>query len=265
MEIRAAGVARHRLIGAWRPLYAEAAGRVVRRETNDVLNKARRFAKANDASPNGDVGGFLLWLDGFYRDFAGVVAGELRPVNWGYGELVAAEVDRELGSDRSDLSGSRANLTGRDGDPEPWAAFAQRYTEAAASRHVGKSKDRIAEVIRRAQEAGEPWIEALEAEFDQQRERRPGQIADRECVRFNSALAVSLYTAAGVRRIRWVAVGESCPYCEALNGKVISIDSSFLGAGDFQPEGVEKPLTVRRRVGHAPAHGGCDCLTMAAL
>ena len=180
----------------------------------------------------------------------------------GYGELVAAEVERELGAARSDLTGQRQDLSGQG---EVWAAFAQRYTEAAASRHVGKSKDRITEVIRRAQEAGEPWIEALEEEFDGQREKRPAQIADRESVRFNSALAVSLYTMAGVRYVRWVAIGESCPYCTALNGKRIAIEGSFLGAGDFQPEGVEKPLTVKRRVGHAPAHGGCDCLTMAAL
>ena len=273
-ERRKAGLTRHRLIGTWRPLYAEAAGRTVRRETNDILNRARQFAKADAASGRlaGGVGEFLLWLDTFYREYAGVVAGNMRPVSWSYAETIAADVDAELGSAFRSLGGAqtaaleaREDGAGSGESGEPWAAFAQRYTEAAASRHVAKSKDRISDVVRRAIADGEPWIEALAAEFDQQREARPGQIADREAVRFNSALAVSLYTVAGVRRIRWVAIGESCPYCTALNGKVIAIESSFLDAGAFRPEGIDKPLTVKRRVGHAPAHGGCDCLTMAAL
>jgi hypothetical protein len=66
-----------------------------------------------------------------------------------------------------------------------------------------------------------------------------------------------------VQYIRWVAFGESCPYCSALDGQVVGINRFFLEAGDFQPEGADRPLTVSSNVGHAPAHAGCDCMTVA--
>ena len=172
---------------------------------------------------------------------------------------MAAQVAEELGHESS----SWREMRDDDERQAPWVPFAQRYAEAGASRHAARSKDRIAQVIRRAIEQREPWFEALETEFDHWREVRPDEIAADEAVRFNSALAVHLYTTAGVRYLRWVTVGKACPYCRALDGKRIAIDSSFLGEGDFQPEGAEKPLTVSRKVGHAPAHKGCNCVTVA--
>lgn len=252
-EQRSAGKRRQRLDRVWRPVIADAAGRFVRREANDVGNAALRFSKA------GAEGEFLLWADEFYRDHQGYTAGQMRPVLFSYGELVAAGVEDELSG------GTRGNGEGRADLPAEVEPFAQRYIEAMAQRHATWSQNRIRELLEGAREDGADWYEALKAEFDDWRETRPARVARQESVRFNNALAVGLYVVANVA-LRWRAFGESCPYCRALNGRVVGNKGFFLGEGEeFQPEGAERPLKVGTMIRHAPAHDGCDCMVLASL
>ena len=39
----------------------------------------------------------------------------------------------------------------------------------------------------------------------------------------------------------------------------IGISEYFLPAGDFQPEGADRPLNVSSKKAHPPYHDGCDC------
>jgi len=235
---------RHRLMMAYRRVYADAAGRIIRRETNDILNAARKFfGQRNQA-------GFTLWLQEFMVDHAEFMAGQMRQVALAYGELVADEAQAEVDIEQ----GMNPRLEG----------FIQRYVEAFASRHAVRSEERIYQVIQETLDAGGDVVETLEAEFDDWRERKPAQMADEESVRFNNALARMVYVTAGRQTLRWVAFGKSCPYCDALNGRVVGINHFFLAAGeDFQPDGAETPLNTTRNVGHAPAHRGCDCMIVA--
>ena len=57
-----------------------------------------------------------------------------------------------------------------------------------------------------------------------------------------------------------IAIGDSCPYCEDLDGTVRSKSESFLQAGkEFQPAGADRPLTTSFDLSHPPYHAGCDC------
>jgi hypothetical protein len=79
-------------------------------------------------------------------------------------------------------------------------------------------------------------------------------------------MAIGLYAAAGVTILRWHSFGESCPYCTRLHGRTVGIQQNFIGAGeDFQPEGVDTPLTPKNDIRHPPAHKGCDCMIQAEL
>lgn len=257
-ESRAAGMARHRLARVWRRQYAEAIGRVIRRETNDVGNQARGAAK------RGTLAEFLLWLDRFYvEDHQGFTAGAVRPVAFSYAESVAVDVADELGARGLDVAEFRQLAADESG--APWEPFAQRYVEAHAQRHATRSKEQINKIVRRALAEGQPWIEALEAEFDQWRAERPDRSAREETTRFNNALAVHLYGMAGIARVRWITIDKSCPYCRSLNYKVIGIRDHFLAAGtEFNPEGADRPMKIGINIGHPPAHRGCDCVTVAA-
>jgi hypothetical protein len=106
---------------------------------------------------------------------------------------------------------------------------------------------------------------ALETELDGWVDERGMQIANEESVRSNNAIAVAAYEMLGVTQLMSVAFGKNCPYCDSLDGQIIGIQSAFIEAGkDFQPEGADKPLTSVDSLRHAPYHGGCDCMTVAA-
>ena len=105
---------------------------------------------------------------------------------------------------------------------------------------------------------------ALGGRLDGWEETEAGKAGARESVRSVSALALAAYGLAGVTLLRWVAGGsESCPYCQSLDGKVVGRGDAFVPAGDFQPEGAETALKVRRSAFHPPVHDGCSCSVIA--
>lgn len=258
LELRADAIQRrHRLIAAWGRQYHDAAGRMVRREVNDITNAAGRFAKS------GGPGEFTLWLDGFYLDHRRFMAKTIKPVAWSYGDLIGAEVAAELDTLGGAGETFRSSGAGRalEAEQEP---FSQRYIEAWAHRYTTKAKTDITAIVRRAMATGAGWYDALRIELEGWRDTKPAAVAAQEAVRFNNALAVNLYKAAGVGGLTWRTFGETCPYCVKLAGKRIGMRDWFLEAGtEFLPDGAERPLRVGTNVRHAPAHAGCDCLVVA--
>lgn len=262
-EIRAeqwdAAKARHGLQVAYLPMYEDVAGRIVKRETNDIGNAARRLLA------KGRAGEFDGWLDGFWEEHTGFVARQYRPL-----VLSAARQQAELAGKE----------TGQEPPgPESVENYVEAYTQGAAERYVARRRAAVREWLAEqvtaesgatageAEESEADW-EAVAAEFGGQlsewREEIPAQVAQEESVRVGNALALAFLLLLGVTRKTWVTVGKNCPYCDSLSGRTIQIESFFLSAGQsFLPVGADSPLVMGGNVGHAPAHRGCDCVVVA--
>jgi hypothetical protein len=91
---------------------------------------------------------------------------------------------------------------------------------------------------------------------------------------------VSTFAAAGIIKKRWRTVGDTCPYCKSMDGRVVSIQDAFLNKGSYlypkPEEGFLRPagdiaaaegegMLIKRRISHPPAHDGCDCITVAEV
>lgn len=234
---------RHRLVRTYRRLYRDTAARILRRERNDVLRGARKQLRS--------IGTFYAWLDSFYQEHGDFIYRQMLPVAQAYGEMVASEAQHEV------------SLQAGWGDE--LERFVRAYLASYAARHAGISKDRIKTVIARAQSEGGDLEEALTEEMDGWLDVRANRIADDETVRYNNALAKTVYVLAGISSLRWITFGENCPYCDHLDGMTIPITGWFLPSNhDYQPEGADRPLNPNHNVGHAPAHEGCDCMIGAA-
>src|SRR3990167_2592588 len=176
----------------------------------------------------------------------------MQPVIRSYGELVVADAAAEIGADQ--LSDDQLDL------------LARAYVEEFAAHHIGISLAQVRSVRQDAVRAGEDPVAALEARFGEWEEVRPNEIADIETVRSGNSMAVSLFAAAGVTLLRWHAFGKSCPYCSSMDGRVVGIQQTFLGAGsEFQPDGADRPIASEFDVRHPPLHSGCDCMVMAEV
>lgn len=247
VEVRAsqyaAAAKRRALQVAYVPIYEDVAGRIVRREANDIANAANRLLNKRSRAE------FIEWLRRFWEEHLGFVATQYTPVTRTYAAQIADQVAAELDEETPDLE-----------------SFIAAYAEMAAGRHVGRASSRLDEVIESAGVVGDEELAALiTAEMEHWRDERPARIARDESVRASNAMAVAAYGALAVTRKVWVTFGDSCPYCTRLGGKVVSIQQEFVPAGVALDGGEGRPpLISKSSIGHAPAHLGCDCQIVAA-
>jgi hypothetical protein len=215
-------------------LMTDTAARVLRREANDVGNAAKRMLGQRT------VPEFQSWLDDFYAEHATFTARQWLPVLQAYAGLVADEVEREVG---------------QPSDPARYDGFIASYAEQLGNRQAQRSRARLDEILAEFGEDAQSEIESTMLEW---RTERPVGVGGEESVRSGNAFAVALYGFAGVRFLRWVAMGKTCAYCSRLDGKVVGITQPFLPAGvPFANDAPNGALTPSRNIGHAPAHRGC--------
>lgn len=241
---RKSAQARHRLQRSYRRVIRTVAERVVRRESQDILTQARK------AFTSRGYGDFSTWLASFYQEHQQFISRQMLPVMTAYAELVADQAGEEIGWQA---------------DPAQLDRFVRAYTNSYADRHAAINQEKLRKLLERAQATGQDPLEALKAELEAWESDEPETIADRESVRANNAVATTVYAMSGlVRVLKWVSLGESCPYCQSLNGRTVGIDQVFLSKDeDYQPDGAERPLRNGHDVKHAPAHDGCDCQVVA--
>lgn len=242
MEQRA-GIDRRALINRNIRLFEDAAGRVVKREVNDIRKAAKSKLGKRDA------GSFETWLEGFYKQLREWFPDYFRPLMQTYAESIMASVAGELGNEPAPL----------DDDLREWIeGYLANYVEVYA---VGAQKQ--LNTLLAESENDEEAAKAIEDRMVGWEETKAQKEGFQQAFEAGNALAIYGYVAGGVSLLRWSARGESCPLCRKMDGKRIKIDGAFFEAGDtHEAEGVD-PLPIVRTIKHGPLHGGCDCTVIA--
>lgn len=226
---------RLRLREVWKPIFLDAAGRLVRAEIRDISQAIKKHFTR-------DAQSFDDWLQEYYADqgaFYGLVhkimAGPFNSYTDELARAAALQIDEDI--------------------PE-MEEFKSGYATVFAARHGGSSIGQIRKIFQEEQEA--------EAELDARLERwntnRAEKISDNETVRLAEAAAKTVFVFYGYKLI-WRTSGSACPLCSLMEGRVMGRDGVFLPAGGrLDPnDGETAPLTVSSNVGHAPLHAGCVC------
>ena len=105
------------------------------------------------------------------------------------------------------------------------------YTGSFGASQAGISLYRLKQTLQKAAADAQDPQEAVQAELDSWQESRPSEIAGEQSTRANNAVAKFVYTLVGIKLLRWVTFGDSCPYCNKLNGRVVEITKTFLEPG----------------------------------
>lgn len=259
-ELRQSVGGRQRLIAVHQPLLQDAAQRIINRETNDILNAARRMlgTRSAGAGEKRSISEFSEWLQTFMFEHKQFVRERLWPGVWTFAQLIA------------DAAIEEAAEAGYRSDAPTWMLRAvdagktsERFTAAMLQARAEQWGDRLRigleNVMAGAMATGDDPAAAVENYLKDRRENDAAGWARDAGVAFGNAVAVAVWTVIGVMALRWLAFGESCPYCEALNGRVVGIAEFFVNAADgIAPEG-HMPLKSGN-VRHSPLHGGCDCM-----
>ena len=213
------------------PLLMEAAGRLVRGEVRDI----RRLLKR---TPEDEL---RARIEAYYfDDLPPFAIRTMGPVFLSYSDAVwraaRAEVDSEVTFDA--------------------AAWAETYAEGFSARYAARSRRDLAE---REPDAIEERL-TVWTSGDSGSEARYQQVASQEAVKLGDVVARQAFVASGILSLVWRALGDTCPYCKRLDGKVIDSRANFIAAGEaFAGEDTDVPLVPKHNIGHAPAHRGCDC------
>jgi len=219
----------------------ERAARLVRWEREAILDKAKDYLERSRTS-------FLAWLERFYEDeFKGEIKSEMRPAFRRLAEDMRDDLGDELDIDKA-LSES---------DEE----FLEEYLEAYSARYADSSQGQLAHVLGQAAESDKEEYELLEERLDEWEERRPNKEARNETRQLGNAIARAIMVGAGVQYLRWSAAGgDTCPFCQELDGTIVGIDQPFVGDGDrLQAEDEDHDMEVYRPSFHPPIHQFCQC------
>jgi len=102
------------------------------------------------------------------------------------------------------------------------------------------------------------YEDAFNSQFDDWEEGRSGTIANWETTRIDGMTTKSVFLAVGVTYLVWAAGVNACPFCSALDGMKVGIDSPFVASGDSVEAGGES-MSVSWNVMTPPVHNGCAC------
>lgn len=224
---------RNRISKSWLPAYRDAYDRIVRREKNDIA----RLVEKNLRSVTDFVSEIEKFYSGKFKDY---VLKTLRPVVNGLAEQISAVAAEELGGSPSQ---------------EELEKFYNEYLDSMAERHIRSSRGQL---VALAGQEDKP-DEAVLTRLDEWEEKRPEKEAQDETIELAAAVAKFTWILLGVTVLRWVTMGDDpCPFCQELNGKVVSVEKNFIDAGtDFDVGG--KVMAVYNNKGHPPLHQGCVC------
>lgn len=233
-------LAREQLRETFQPRFKALAAALVGFETGELRQMI--------ADAGGQVGpGFASSSAGLYRQLPDYIRNQFLGLMREYAVAVRNAALAEIDSDHELPA-------------ESLAKFVESMLESFSTRHISSSEGQLAALINETVMEDLPAvIEQRLAEWD---ETRADKIASREPVQQESAVARMVWGSAGITKLQWQRRGsKSCPFCKALNGKIVGIEAPFVDQGDFTPEGHEaSPLKVRGPKMHAPIHGGCVCI-----
>lgn len=246
LEVRAQTIAKGRrtLADKFKPLIKKAAENILKRETAEVRAILAETLGTRDANE------FKSALKKFYDTFSADVRAAFYPTFDAFAEAIAEAAAAEVGADVKTLS---------------IREFTRGYIDTFLIKYIGASQGQLEKAADDAATEGTDPVLAVEARIKKWEENRPESIATRQGIQASNAFALATYASAGILLKRWVARGKSCPYCKALNGRVVGIWDGFLDKDkDFKPDGADKPLRTGSKIGNPPLHKGCDCHIIAS-
>ncbi|HUV65289.1 MAG TPA: phage portal protein [Sedimentisphaerales bacterium] len=235
---------RRRITIAYSTLWESYAAQILKEEAESLRSGITEWLGERSAAE------FVTWLDTFYESFHERIDALSAPLLSSYADAILPIAQQEIGNDEDLEAQTQAFLSGADG-----------YHDTFIRRHIRHSRGSLATAVTDAEDPEAAAEEVLE----DWKTLRPERLRLHESIRSESAFTRNVFVLAGVTKLVSVSYGKSCPYCLALDGKVIEIQGAFLEPGDFQPEGAERPLTVTSIRRHPPYHDGCDCGIEASI
>jgi HK97 family phage portal protein len=232
------------------PILEDRASQIVNREIGAVekMLKASRSARERRA-----LASLRRDINGFYDEHSTWAGQKMRPTLHAYGDLVAGAMADELSADAGDSM------------PPELAKFTDEYAKRFGVREASGGRLQLLALLDEFEAEGDDAaLEAVQQRLNEWGDKRAGKIGLNESVQYMSAAAKTLYVAAGITVLRWVANAGACDFCQSMDGRVAGVEENFVNAGSGVDGGDgQAPMHPSDNIGHPPLHSSCQCDVMA--
>ncbi len=230
-----------KLATAYKGLFEQLSIRILKREIKDITDILKKSFKTRDSQI------FNEKIDLYYQEFRDFVREQAKPALAAYSDAVAVEAADEVGI-----------------NPEfEFNRFLEKYNEGYAANYTNKNALQLKNTASKAINENKDPVQAVEGELENWERDMPDDVATEETVKLAGAISLLVYKIAGVTKYKVVNTGgNTCPFCQQLNGKVVGIDKFVVVDGQQLGEG-ENIMVVSGNKAHAPFHKKCVCQVVA--
>jgi len=222
-------------------VFDDAMTRVVRRDVQQIRAALKRTLRSQDS--------FTEWLTEYYDDTE-YAQRQMRSAIAALAEALGPELAAETETEWAFNDALRAWV---DAYVVTFAAYHARGAHDDIAGLVATADDNVADLI-------DARLEVWEQGDANGSHPRAAQVAGREATRFSGAFAKTVFAGAGVITLVWQTSGESCPWCDSLEGRVVGIEESFVAKGTVLNGIGGDTMNIGHNVMHPPLHDGCDCI-----
>jgi len=232
LETRAAKsiVIRRNITDSYRDLFKKTLQRIVNKEIKDIRSMTNNYDFKDE---------LLTLMNDYYRKFPDYFVKNYKPAIYSFADEIVRAAKEEVKA--SDIDTSK---------------LIDNYMDTTTVRYVSSSQSQLAKIIRNSQ------LDEINNNIDQRlsewEEKRADKVTNHELIDGENGFAQFIFFASGFNSM-WVSVGKSCPYCNTLDGRIISEGGYYITKGEsIQPEDKE-PMNFNSNISHPSAHQGCDC------
>lgn len=233
-SVRRSRTTRRRIAGSFRPLIVDADQRLAKMERSEVSKLVRQQLRQSRTTS--------VFLDGVQELYTGLIRDRSierwLPIFTTFASEIAVDAADDVGADVPEL--------------EQWV---RAYVASHVAHRVGSA---VGQIRSTTHNAGDDPAAAVTELLTSWVEERPERTARWETSQLPNAAAREAWRSAGVRTLRWVTVGDNCPFCTNMNDTVVGIEEPFVAAGG-KVTGLEEQLAIDRNTHHPPLHPGCNC------
>jgi HK97 family phage portal protein len=229
---------------AMQPMLEDIATRTVRREVRDLRKLVDKHLRKRSASDFRDA------VQTFYSDFNTVIEDAYRAALMTYARQAMMAAGAELGEKSKGLT-------------DALRAFVNDYLVAFGNGWAGSARTQLEIVLDEALANDVDPVDLIDQRLTRWEETKPVKTSERLTFEALNAFVLTSYAAYSITRYKWIASGESCPFCRQLSGKTAGLEEYILTDGNELDGGDAAPMRISRNVRHGPLHGGCDCVVRA--
>jgi len=258
---------RQRIRKAWKAVFLDAFTRLIKREVSDLKKIIEKEFKPLYVPAVGGIGevkeaggqvtiqgrsrlSLALALGKYYERVKNPEMASVGGVFWEYAKKILQNPYEGYVQALCEATAREVSATAAVIDVQ---AYAERYVKRLVARHSGLSQKILIDVADQGKDALLMTVD----EWLRTRAQREALAEEKD---ISERAIFAQYKKAGVKAIEWKTVGDTCPICRKLEGKVISLDQYFVNENETLADGgsgVVMKSTYKKK--HPPLHRGCDC------